>query len=328
VPLTQSPSQGKTTTARIYAKFLHAVGVLRSDTFEEWSGTKLVTMGPQAVQKMLQDLVGDGDDDDDDIFSFLSKSCKGGVLFIDEAYQLTSPHASSAGSSILDLIETEMENSRGKFVAIFAGYTKDMESFFEHNIGIRSRVPYTLQFDDFEDQELWAILRDKIRTRYDGRMEVQGGVHGIYMRIAIRRLARGRGIRGFGNARAVENLLAQIAERQAKRLSHEKDAGKTPAYFFLTKEDLIGPPPSEAFQSRSWTKLQEMTGLKTVKSSIKSMIGMLQRNYNRELEELAPLSLSLNRVFFGSPGTGKTTVAKLYGEILADIGLLSDGEGK
>ena len=317
----QSSSQGKTTAARIYAKFLQAVGVLESNAFEEWSGTKLVTMGPQAVQKMLEDLVGDGDDDDDD-------DIKGGVLFVDEAYQLTSPHACSAGRSILDLIETEMENRRGKFVAIFAGYAKDMETFLEHNIGIRSRVPYTLQFDDFEDQELWAILRDKIRTRYDGRMEVQGGIHGIYMRIAIRRLARGRGVRGFGNARAVENLLARIAERQAKRLSHEKDAGKTPAYFFLTKEDLIGPRPSEAFQSRAWTNLQEMTGLETVKSSITSMIGMLQRNYNRELEELAPLSLSLNRVFFGSPGTGKTTVAKLYGEILANIGLLSDGEGK
>ncbi|KAK3356293.1 P-loop containing nucleoside triphosphate hydrolase protein [Lasiosphaeria hispida] len=328
-----NPGTGKTTTARIYAKFLYSIGVLKSNAFEEWSGTKLVTEGPKAVQSMLKDMVGDDDDDDDESddndFSFGSdsgKGGKGGVLFVDEAYQLTAPHSSGAGSSILDLIETEMENSRGRFVAIFTGYTKDMQSFFEHNMGIRIRVPYTLQFADFEDQELWAILRDKIGAKYEGRMKVQCGMDGLYMRIAIRRLARGRGVRGFGNARAVENLLAQIAARQAKRLSLDKDAGKTPDYFLFTKEDLIGPPPSRAFQSRAWTKLQGMTGLEAVKSSIKSMVGMLQRNYNRELKELALLNLSLNRVFFGSPGTGKTTVARLYGEILADIGLLSDGE--
>ncbi|KAA8895568.1 P-loop containing nucleoside triphosphate hydrolase protein [Sphaerosporella brunnea] len=306
-----NPGTGKTTVARIYAEFLKSSGLLPSSNLFETSGAKLAYQGADFTEKLIKiDIVEKG----------------GGVLFVDETYQLTAPHASAEGRRVLDIILTEMENNIGKLVVIFVGYNKEMESFFEHNPGLSSRIPYTLQFTDFDDVELWSILCDLIQRKYEGNMEVERGMSGLYMRVAIRRLGRGRGIRGFGNARAVQNLLAKISGRQAKRIAEERRNGGNPNYFFFTKEDLIGPPPTKAFQSKAWTALKELTGLEAVKKSAECMIDMIVTNYERELSEQKPFQFSLNRVFFGSPGTGKTTVAKLYGQILADIGLLSNGE--
>jgi replication-associated recombination protein RarA len=288
---------------------------LSSSKVKETSGAKLADEGPKDAQKLIQDLLKEG----------------GGVLFVDEAYQLTAPYTPTTGRQVLDILLTEMENNIGKLVVIFVGYNKEMESFFEHNPGLASRIPYTMQFADFDDAELLSILRDGINKKYGEKMELEDGMDGLYMRIAIRRLARGRGVRGFGNARSVHNLLAQISERQAKRLAKQLRSRSAPKQlpdcFFLTKEDLIGPKPSTV-ESAAYAKLQELIGLESVKHTAKSMIDMIETNYLREIAEKKPLEFSLNRVFYGSPGTGKTTVAKLYGQLMADLGLLSNGEGQ
>ncbi|KAL4777183.1 hypothetical protein BDW60DRAFT_212863 [Aspergillus nidulans var. acristatus] len=148
-------------------------------------------------------------------------------------------------------------------------------------------------------------------------MKVEDGPSGLYSRIVARRVGRGRGREGFANARAIENIRARIAERQSERLKWERLnwVGQSDDFLF-TKEDLIGPEPSRALEgSTAWQKLKSMIGLG------------IQYNYQRELQELPPVEFTLNRVFLGSPGTGKTTVAKLYGQILVDIAMLSNGEG-
>lgn len=287
-------------------------GLIPGSCFKEITGAGLAHQGVPGCKKLIEEMLNDG----------------GGVLFIDEAYQLTSGN-NPGGGGVLDYLLAEVENLRGKIVFVLAGYARQMEKFFAHNPGLPSRFPIEMKFADYTDDELLWILEREINRKYNNVMACEDGLRGLYCRIVARRVGRGRGKEGFGNARAVQNALAVIAGRQAERLRRERMEGKTPDDLLLTKEDLIGPEPRGALaKCEAWKSLQKLTGLGAVKEAVKSLVDSIHENYQRELAEQPLIEFSLNKVFLGNPGTGKTTVAKLYGEILVALGLLSKGEGK
>lgn len=170
------------------------MGVLPGSIFEETTGSRLANDGVSGCQRLVNEILNNG----------------GGVLFIDEAYQMTE--GQSNGGQVLDYLLAEVENLTGKLVVVLAGYRNRMEKFFGHNPGLPSRFPY----------ELRQILKYGITKKYNGRMKVQGGMDGLYSRIVARRIGRGREKEGFANTRAVENALSRILEGQAKRLSRER----------------------------------------------------------------------------------------------------------
>ncbi|OPB42085.1 hypothetical protein A0O28_0032020 [Trichoderma guizhouense] len=308
-----NPGTGKTTIARLYAKLLCEEGILKSDYIKEMSGVQAASQSAESMKEILENI---------------TEIEGGGVIIFDEAYQLMVADTNRVGRQAIDIIITALENSNGTLAAVFVGHKDEISPLFEHNPGLESRIPYIINFPDFDDGALLQIFTDKILKLYKGSMRVEGDLDGLYMRIAIRRLAQARGSREFGNARAVENLLARIRERQANRLVREKSEIRNGSldYLIFTKEDLIGPNPSlMARKCPAWIKLQELIGLEEVKQSVERLINMIELKYQRELREESPLRFSLNQVFVGPPGTGKTTVTKLYGQILVDLGCLSRG---
>jgi replication-associated recombination protein RarA len=300
---TGNPGTGKTTVARLYGELLAEIGVLPGSGFEETSGAKLVDGGVTKLKDLLKNLE------------------KGGVLFVDEAYQL-EPKSKSAGSAVLNLLLTEMENLRGKLVVVFAGYDKQMEELLEFNEGLPSRFPNTFAFPDFTEEELREILTDTVEND-DRKFSVTDAK---YLRIAARRLAKQRGTKGFGNARAVRNLWEKIVDRQSARVIAEREDGRSPALLEIERDDILGPRDAVVATREHIDELNQMYGLAAVKDNVANLLEIIKTNVELEDQEKPVQQMALNRCFLGPPGTGKTTVANLYAKILKSIGLLSKGD--
>jgi Cdc6-like AAA superfamily ATPase len=193
----------------------------------------------------------------------IQKMTGGGVLFIDEAYQLT-PSSNGIGTSsspVLNLLLTDMEDQKGKLVVILAGYKNDMEKLFEFNDGFPSRIPpkSCFVFEDFTDDQLLNILKGMLTKEN----LIVGDEKAV--RIAARRLGRQRGQRGFGNARAVRNLTDLVSDRLSKRLTAERKVNVSPYNRTVLRDDLLGPKMTKdamKLKSKAYQELQKMIGLK------------------------------------------------------------------
>ena len=139
-----NPGTAKTTVARIVAGLLKEIGIIKTGEFIEAGRADLVAKYVGQTAPMIQNVF---------------QKAKGGVLFIDEAYSLLEEGRGGFGDEAINMIVQEMENNRKDTIVIFAGYPDDMEKFFLRNPGLRSRVPFRVNFEDYNVEEMLDICK-------------------------------------------------------------------------------------------------------------------------------------------------------------------------
>ena len=206
-----NPGTGKTTVARILAKIYKALGVLSKGQLVEVDRSKLVAgyVGQTAIQ--TQEII---------------QQAMGGILFIDEAYTLSSSKGSNDfGQEAIDTILKAMEDNRDDFVVIVAGYPDLMQEFLDSNPGLRSRFNKFINFDDYSPDELTAIFNVLCeKSGYAIDDAIDGYLHDYFEEKYNNR------DRNFANGREVRNFFELAVSNQPNRLASDPD---------LSDEELI-----------------------------------------------------------------------------------------
>ena len=201
---TGNPGTGKTTIARLVAKYLKAIGTLK---------------GGQLVEVTRADLVGRYTGHTAPLTNSVIESALGGVLFIDEAYSLYRGEQDSFGLEAIDTLVKGMEDHRDELVVILAGYTKEMETFLTANSGLASRFPNKIEFPDYTAEELLQITHVQAKNKgYRLAESCTEPLLGYYARW------QEADARTAGNGRLARNTLEKAIFHQSRRLVAEPAA--------------------------------------------------------------------------------------------------------
>ena len=201
---TGNPGTGKTTIARLVAKYLKAIGALK---------------GGQLVEVTRADLVGRYTGHTAPLTNSVIESALGGVLFIDEAYSLYRGEQDSFGLEAIDTLVKGMEDHRDELVVILAGYTREMETFLTANSGLASRFPNRIEFPDYTAVELLQITQVLAKNKgYTLAEACTEPLLGYYARW------QEADARTAGNGRLARNTLEKAIFHQSRRLVAEPAA--------------------------------------------------------------------------------------------------------
>ncbi len=215
-----NPGTAKTTVARLFARIMKENGILSKGELIEVGRSDLVAkyVGQTAIK-----------------VKGVFKKAAGNVLFIDEAYSLVDGWENTYGDEAIATIVQEMENNREDMIVIFAGYPDKMELFLSRNPGLRSRVPFAVEFKDYSADELTAIAKlEAARRGYKIGEGVEEKIRGI--------CASAMRTKEFGNGRFSRNLVEAAIMRSASRTMLSVPAGSDPeAYFTLESCDFAAP---------------------------------------------------------------------------------------
>lgn len=195
-----NPGTGKTTVARIIGKILKEKGVLRVGAFFEYAGRDFCGryIGETAPKT-----------------TSICRDAYGSVLFIDEAYSLyrADDDSKDYGREVIDTLIAEMENHRNDLVVIMAGYTEDMDKLMSGNLGLASRMPYTIEFPNFNREQLFEIFVSMVNDKFKCDNKLFDAARKFFNDMSDDTISS----KQFSNARYVRNLFERTWAKAAMR---------------------------------------------------------------------------------------------------------------
>ena len=298
ISLVGNPGTGKTTVAKIISEIFKDEGILEVGHIVKVTRNDLVAgyVGQTAIktQEKINQAIG-------------------GVLFIDEAYTLSTGGENDFGKEAIDTILEVMTDRMGEFAIIVAGYPNDMEKFLESNAGLKRRFANQILLKDYEPKVLENIFRNK--TKKEG-FNLDNELNNILPHF-IENWFNARDERTFGNAGDILNIFDEMAKSaifDERKILTQSDI---PIKFNQYLKQQSNNTMAEAL-----AKLDNIIGLESVKDNIKRVIASIKmeklRGENKKV-------IAGHYIFKGNPGTGKTTVARILGEILKELKVLKKG---
>ena len=298
-----NPGTGKTTVAQLVAQWFREENVLSKGTF---------------VSATVGDLIGQYVGETRIKTQALCERAKGGLLFIDEAYGLRAKKSDTGSAKYEEeAVEVLIQYmTKPDFMVVLAGYKHEMDELLDNsNSGLTSRITpdQRIVFEDYQPDDLIKILQRNLT--YPQTEEFQTAI-----RMLVEVMYAQRNLRTWGNARAMEQLAAQIYKEFFAGNDGVLDVCHIPAELMSMintqvkseKEVMLG--------------LNSLVGLHNVKQMITDLYRKMRRDRLRMKEGLPVKEEDMIFVFKGAPGTGKTTVARMLGGILHNLGMLNSDE--
>jgi SpoVK/Ycf46/Vps4 family AAA+-type ATPase len=261
------------------------------------------------------------------------EKARGGVLFIDEAYSLAREGESSKdfGKEVIEILLKEMSDGPGNLAVFVAGYPKEMNVFINSNPGLKSRFSNYYHFPDYLPEELMAIADSSFKKK---ELIIQPDAL-EYLEQKVIRAYRDRDD-AFGNARYLLSMVDGAKMNMALRLVKHKDPSKLSdeelstividdiqEMFVTGNAKRLHLTVDEARLKDALNELESMVGMTNIKQEIRDMVKLVR--YYNDIGKDVLNKFVLHTVFKGNPGTGKTTVARIFAKIFNSLGILEQG---
>lgn len=305
IVITGNPGTGKTTVANRLGQVFKAIGVLPTDRVIVKKKEDILDSFANSAGKNMRKAVDDA---------------MGGILFIDEAYTLlpvgTPGTVNADGTEAVNALMTCMSERAGQFITVIAGYKTEIEEFIRNaNPGLERRFTHRIHIPDYSPDNLYEIYMQQARRSGFTLTEEASKL----LRLKIEEMVTAKDEK-FGNAGTIIKLFEETVERQADRVDPDADDD---ALFTIEAADIPYDAPRKLDIDEIMAQLDHLTGLQGVKDAVRDMADTLTAMQVRAADSGERASLNLDHyLFLGNPGTGKTTVARIMGNIFYSLGLL------